>query len=100
VKKATWLTLIAAAVLYTAPLTLLLVKQADFSHRNCHSIHGLSLIERRFITRQEDQNQALLKSGITFGIPKDQLPGLIQKSQKSQASFLRELDALAANSCR
>lgn len=66
---------------------------------NCRNIATLAKVERAFINRQEAQTQALLTSGVTFGIPKAQLPKLIDASRKSQALFLRDLDALTLSSC-
>lgn len=66
---------------------------------NCHAIGGLAAVERSFIERQEAQTVNLLKAGITFGIPADQLPGLIAASEHSQALFLKQLDAVAEQTC-
>lgn len=66
---------------------------------NCRNIGTLAKVERAFITRQETQTQALLASGVTFGIPKEQLPKLLDASRKSQALFLAELDSLTVASC-
>lgn len=98
-KKSTWLALIAAAILYTVPLVYSVTRWSAASSKNCHTVAGLARIERSFILRQERQNVSLVTHGITFGIPKDQLPALLKQSRESQAAFLRDLDSLAANSC-
>jgi hypothetical protein len=66
---------------------------------NCQNNATLAKIERAFINRQESQSRALLESGVTFGIPPDKLPALIQASRDSQAIFLHELDTLAFHNC-
>lgn len=75
-------------------------RNSEIARHNCQNIGTLANIERAFITRQEQQIQALLKSGVTFGIPKRQIPGLLKASRESQALFLVEHDALAAVTCK
>lgn len=67
--------------------------------QNCIDNGALAKIERAFINRQEAQTQSLFASGVTFGIPAEKIPALLQASRDSQALFLHELDALAVTSC-
>lgn len=69
-------------------------KGATAISRNCHSIVKLARIERVFVDEQQQQTAELLKHGITFGVPRAQLPLLIAASQASQARFLAAFDAL------
>lgn len=66
---------------------------------NCVRSKALARIERSFIARQEAATTALLAHGITFGIPREQLPGLIAQNKATEARFLGALDALAVVSC-
>jgi hypothetical protein len=93
------LALLGALVGWALSSAYLAYQAREMGHKNCRSIGGLSAIEARFIDRQEAQTRALLAHGITFGIPKAALPLLLQQSRESQATFLRDLHDLAANSC-
>lgn len=77
----------------------LAVNSHEVALSNCHNIATLAAIERGFINRQEKQTQALLEGGVTFGIPAARIPGLIAASERSQALFLGQLDALASRTC-
>jgi hypothetical protein len=69
------------------------------SLRNCRNLAGLAAIERAFIERQEAQTQALVKSGVRFGIPAARIPRLLKESRESEATFLAGLDSLALSNC-
>lgn len=77
----------------------LAVENHNLALSNCQNIGALAAIQRSFINRQELQTQALLKGGITFGIPPARIPGLIAASKASQELFLAQLDALASRTC-
>lgn len=59
----------------------------------------LAELNKDFVKRQDAQTQGLLDKGITFGIPKAELPKLIAESKASSATQLREYDELAAINC-
>ena len=79
-----WLAVLVAALLIAAPLSYKAIRQGESIHSLCHA-------ERSLIERQEGQTQRLLAHGYTFGIPKDQIPRLVQQSKESQERFLSDL---------
>lgn len=83
----------------TVIVLIALKGQHDFSTHNCENLRGLAGIERTFIQQQQQQTKALLEHGVTFGIPRDQLPGLIAQSEKTQQAFLNAFDALSLSNC-
>lgn len=75
------------------------VKGSSLSHRNCTNVSGIASITRDYIGAQQAQTTELLKRGVTFGIPKDQLPALVKASEASQTAYLAAFDALSLNNC-
>lgn len=88
-----WLVAITVIVL------LALRDQHNFSLRNCKNLQGIAGIERTFIQQQQQQTKSLLEHGVTFGIPKKDLPGLIEQSEATQQAFLEAFDALSLTNC-
>jgi len=72
---------------------------AQLARHNCANLKSLAGIERIFIERQQQQTQALLERGLTFGIPKEQLPALVKANEESQREFLEAFDALSLTNC-
>ena len=79
-----WIALLIGAFLLTVPLSLSVIHQRESISTLCHA-------ERAFIQRQERQSQRLLSHGVTFGIPKAEIPILVQQSRESQERFLADL---------
>lgn len=59
----------------------------------------LAVINKKHVQRQDAQTQALLGKGVTFGIPKIELPRLLQESKENAYEDQSEYDAIAKANC-
>lgn len=95
-----WLTILTILLVPLAILTFVNSSRTGrLAERNCGNVSALAGIERTFIQQQQQQTTNLLKSGVTFGIPKDQIGGLVKANEASQRAFLSAFDALALTNC-
>jgi hypothetical protein len=82
--KGTWLGVIAAFTLACGSFTYSILKGTSDRAKLCHA-------ERGFIERQESQSRQLIARGLTFGIPRSQIPALLKQSEESEHRFLEDL---------